>query len=470
MTVETVSIIITIKAGKKSKGFAKHLEPQYLEKGGASLGQELSGKVFELVLEVLDDCLQGMVPSSWKNVGRERRRMVFEHGYTVYRRRIYKDEKGNRRKPLDELLNIRRYERNSQNVQELGSALAAKSTFREAADLISFLLKTEISPSSVHRMVKRMGKRILAQEKEPVSRPPGTIPAPVLNGEADGVWIHLQRERKKKAEVKVGMMYTGKIPIGKGRFRCENKVTMTQLGGSTREWQLKMCLEADQTYDLTTTQMVAVGGDGSPWVMHSFDNLLLPQIRKLDPFHVSRAVHQAFGSYLDCSVLLKTLNAEGLEAVITDLHACIQKAHGKRREQMKKTYKYLWNNREALTNLDRRGLPDLPFCTLGAIEGNVDKLVRQRMEGRGFCWTIEGAQMMLAVLRHKDELLAHSFCYVPIGEKKKPVNRVKIPKDRPTYEPVSGSLPIFLGPDQSQPWVKLLRTKLNAGLSINAFL
>jgi hypothetical protein len=78
--------------------------------------------------------------------------------------------------------------------------------------------------------------------------------------------------------------------------------------------------------------------------------------------------------------------------------------------------------------------------------------------------------MMLAVLGHKDELLAHSFCYVPIGEKKKSVNRVKIPKDRPTYEPVSASLPIFLGSDQSEPWVKILRTKLNAGLSINAFL
>ena len=440
-----------------------------MEKETASLGQELSGKVFELILELIDDCFQEMVPDHWKNVGREARCMVFEHGYAVYRRRIYKDENGKRRKPLDELLNIGRYERNSQNVQELGSALAAKSTFRDAADLISFLLKTDISPSSVHRMVKKMGKRILAQEEEPTSKPPGTIPAPVLNGEADGLWIHLQREKKKKAEVKVGMMYTGKIPIGKGRFRCENKVILTQLGGSTREWQLKMCQIADQTYDLTTTQMVAVGGDGSRWVMHSFDGLLLPQVHKLDPFHVSRAVRQAFSPYLDCSALLKTLNTEGLEAVITDLHACIQQAHGKRRELMKKTYTYLWNNRDALTNLDQRGLPDLPFCSLGAIEGNVDKLVRQRMEGRGFCWTIEGAQAMLAVLRHKDELLAHSFRYIPVGKMSKRVNRVKIPRDRPVYEPVSGSLPIFAGPDQSQPWVKLLRSKLNVGLSINAF-
>jgi hypothetical protein len=172
---------------------------------------------------------------------------------------------------------------------------------------------------------------------------------------------------------------------------------LTQLGGSTREWQLRTCQKANQTYDLMNTQMVAVGVDGSPWVMHSFDGFLLPIARKLDFFHVSRAVHQAFGPYLDCSALLKTLKTEGLEAVIADLHACLQKAHGKRREQMKKTYKYLWNNREALTDLGRRGLPDLPFCSQGAIDGNADKLVRQRMEGRVFCWTIEGVQAMLAV-------------------------------------------------------------------------
>jgi hypothetical protein len=144
--------------------------------------------------------------------------MVFEHGYSVYRRRVYKDEKGNRYKPLDQLLDIHKYERNSQNVQELGSVLAAKSTFREAADLISFMLKTDISPISVHRMVKRIGKRILAQEKEPIPRPLGTILAALLYGEADGIWIHLQREKQKRAEVKLGIMYIGKIPHRKRSF------------------------------------------------------------------------------------------------------------------------------------------------------------------------------------------------------------------------------------------------------------
>lgn len=68
----------------------------------------------------------------------------------------------------------------------------------------------------------------------------GQIETEVLYAEADGVYINLQGEEKKRAEVKVGIIYTGKEAIGKGRNRCTNKICITQLGGSNEEWQLKM--------------------------------------------------------------------------------------------------------------------------------------------------------------------------------------------------------------------------------------
>lgn len=469
MTAETVHISITIKAGEKTAEIIKTIDVQDLEKETASLGLELNGQIFRLALELLDEHLRGSVPGNWKNVGRERRSLVFEHGNVHYNRRIYMDDKGRRRKPLDELLDVQVYARNSRTVQEIGSVMAAETTYRKAANMLSYMLKTSFSPSSIQRMVKQTGQGIIEQEGATLSTQAGSIAAPVLYGEADGVWIHLQRERQKKVEVKVAVMYTGKKRIGKQRFRCENKITMTQLGGSTRDWQAKLRELADSTYNLEGTQLMVTGGDGSSWVKQSFDLFNLPQTHLLDRFHVVRAVNRSFGQDLEVSKSLRSLFTDGFEAIVDDLQNCILNAKGKKKDQMMQTYNYLWNNQEALVDLDQRGFSDLTFCTMGSIEGNVDKLVVHRMEGRGCCWRMDGARSMLAVLRHKEELQHHCFHYRAIPRGKKPVNRVKPTLDQQSYRPVSGSLPIFHGCDQSKPWVQLLRHKLNSGLSINAF-
>jgi hypothetical protein len=100
----------------------------------------------------------------------------------------------------------------------------------------------------------------------------------------------------------------------------------------------------------------------------------------------------------------------------------------------------------------------------------VDKLVRQRMEGRGLCWSLAGAQAMLAVLRHKQQLLEHSFKYITVAKPDKFVNRVKGSQNKKVYSPYSVSVPIFSGSDASKPWVQLLKRKIDDGLSLNAYL
>ena len=46
---------------------------------------------------------------------------------------------------------------------------------------------------------------------------------------------------------------------------------------------------------------------------------------------------------------------------------------------------------------------------LGAIEGNVDKLVVRRLKSRGRSWSPDGAKAMLAVCRRKNELKNNTF-------------------------------------------------------------
>jgi len=470
MTVGTVSISITINAGQSTRQIEKQINVKELEQAFEQLDQEMSSEVYTAILETVDDEIRHLVPATWQNVGREPRSIVLAQGWVSYCRRIYLDEDGQRVKPLDVILGIEAYARNSLKVQEMGSVLAAQTTYRQGARSLSFMLKTDISPSSVMRMAWDTGQRIMEQEEAFRSDVPGKISAPVLYGESDGVWLHLQHEKERRKEVRVATVYTGKKPIGKDRYETVNKLVFTQLGGDTREWQIHLREMIDHTYRLSDTQLLVAGGDGNFWVRQSFDLLNLPQTFVLDRFHVVRALRRSFSGDLVIKDVKKKLYSDGFEAIAGDLSACILKAKGKKKESMQDTYQYLQNHQDALMDLGKRGLPDFAFCTLGTIEGVAGKSVAHRMKGRGCSWRIPGARSMLAVLRHIHELIDHSYKYHLIPPTGKYINRVKTAAGQQIYQPVSGSISLFHGGDQSKPWVQLLKHKLNIGLSLNAYL
>ncbi len=143
---------------------------------------------------------------------------------------------------------------------------------------------------------------------------------------------------------------------------------------------------------------------------HSFDLLNLPQFPVLDRFHVARAVHSAF-SKLTNSRCSWTLSSPNLlrRSNLRQILELINQSKGKQTMLLKHALNYLENNQQALLDLEHRLPSDLKSATLGCAEANVDKLVRQRMRGRGFSWSVDGAQAMLAVLRHKDSLSGLSF-------------------------------------------------------------
>ncbi len=192
--------------------------------------------------------------------------------------------------------------------------------------------------------------------------------------------------------MKVGLLYSGKKRIGSDRFCCENKVVMTQIGGSNETWQIKLRELADRHFDLNQTNYLVVGGDGATWVKHSFDLLNLPQFPVLDRFHVARAVHSAFGKLTNSQVLLDALFSQPFETVKPQILELINQSKGKQTMLLKHALNYLENNQQALLDLEHRLPSDLKSATLGCAEANVDKLVRQRMRGRGFSWSVDGAQ------------------------------------------------------------------------------
>jgi hypothetical protein len=461
MTDESVGISITIKVEEMVMEIQEKVPMAAVEETVQRLSLGVGQQVLQGVIHVLDDRLAQSVPSEWRNVGTETRWMVSSLGAVRYKRRVYQDEQQRRRKPIDDLFDLPRYGRMSGRVKEMGSSLACSGTYRLAADQLSYLTKTPISPSALQRMVWSVGNRIADGEdaerrrifEQGEQHEGGKIAAPVLYGESDGVWVHLQREKKRSTEVRVAILSTGRKQVGKDRYRLENKCCLTAIGLDSEMWQEHILREAHLAYDLSQTRILICGGDGNQWVRHSFDRMELPQHFILDRFHLLRAARRAYQDRGEARRVVSRLRQEGFEAVSPELKQHIQQAEGQKRKLLLDFYQYLHHNQDGLLDLQYRACSFPTY--LGAIEGNVDKLVVHRMKGRGCSWRLPGVRAMLALCRNADQLRSQAYRYLPIQTPPRTYHTLQ-QLDVEYAETAQGSMPVFQGPHQNRPWVKSL--------------
>lgn len=462
MTDKAVQISITIRVAKKEREIEETIKLDEIEESIQRIAIETGQESLEMGLQEIDEEIAKQVSKDWQNVGTEERWLVSSLGEIRYKRRIYLDKKGRRRKPIDELLGIQRYGRMSGRVQEMGASLACMGTYRLAARQLSFITKTPISHSAVQRVAWGIGNRIADGEEAERKRvfeqgeaiEPGRIKAPVLYGESDGVWVHLQREKRRSAEVRVATISTGRKQIGKNRYRFENKCCITAIGLNSEQWQEQIVQETHLYYDLSETKMLISGGDGNQWVRHSFDRMSIRQAFVLDRFHLHRAARRTFHDKAEAKQIVTQICERGFSSVTKDLRQRIEQSEGREKQKLEDFYRYIHNNQDGLLDLEKRGI-DLP-AYLGGIEGNVDKLVVHRMKGRGCSWRLRGLRAMLALCRNCDALKQHSYRYLPLSIPNKPIHRVQ--KLEVEYaEVLLKTMPILYGPDHDKPWVNNLR-------------
>jgi hypothetical protein len=463
MTEKTVTISITTEVNGKAL-------KQEISVGSAGLDGELIKMMADLMrtiiaagLEAIDDQIREREAKDWKNLGREKHRVLTAMGEVEIKRRVYRDGAGKRRKPLDEQMGLGRYQRETNVVRMMGAWLATQNSYRDAADELSYLVKNRITHSKIQRMVWAIGNALADVEEAEINHWDGgadwqeKINTPVLFGESDGVMIALQRERRRKVEARVGIMYTGKKAIGAGRYRLQNKVCMTKLVHNSQEWQQIIQKMADKHYDLSAVKHLITGGDGNVWVKKSFDYISVEQRENvLDRYHLYRASKTALGFSRETIQVVKRMRQHGLPAVIDDLNQAHKNARGRRKERLAEYIQYLESNQDALKDvqLSENGRP----LSLGGIEGNVDKLVARRMKGRGRSWRIPGARAMVTLCRYRPQLrdLTLKLTYQP-GQP----SALKSKKSIRYGSWLQCSLPLFSSSYQNQPWAKELRRNLH---------
>jgi len=469
MTDEAVQIIITVEVeGRKipTRSMKVSLNAKIDESFRYEM-QLMEQELFGTILEVADERLWRTVAYDWKNVGREERQLVTSVGWISFKRRVFVDGDGKRRKPLDEMLAIKPRGHYSQGVALKASYLVSELPYRKTSPVLSWLVRTEISHSTIGRLMLRVGQSLEAEEEEARNLvfeqgevpEAGKIPAKILYGESDGVYISLQREQQKKTEVRVGILYTGKKAIAKGRKRLENKVVVTKIVENSQEWQETMLKAAYENYDLDNTTRMITGGDGGRWVRQSFDYLDLPRDFILDRFHLYRDARRAFGFCAQTDAWIYKIRTEDLESVLPDMLAALSKAPPAQAKRMRRFIQYLVNNRDGLLDPDCRAHIQSGFERLGAIEGNVDKLVVRRLKGRGRSWSKAGAKAMLATCRHQSELREGAF--KPF--ERKPAEKPSQPKTRkPDYgDWLQAGVPAFYYGHKNRPWAIILRDRIH---------
>lgn len=261
------------------------------------LAQELA----KTLLENIDKQLIRERDQSLKVECLKEHRVTTIFGDVRIRRRLYRDSNGQSRFLLDEEMGLDKGCHISPNVKEMATFISSHFPFLRSEEILRAVLPSGISHTSIHRLVGKLTAPYLEAEEVEIEEvfDGGAIPesggktVPYLFVEADGTSIALQREKARRAEVKVGIAYEGWQEVSKGRYKLKGKTVYTGIMGGDRFWE-GFSLALSKKYDLSQIGKVVVGGDGASWVKEGAE--LLGGIYELDRFHLKRALHRGLAN------------------------------------------------------------------------------------------------------------------------------------------------------------------------------
>ena len=393
-------------------------------------------------------------------------------GRVRVKRRQYRDLGGRYRYLLDEFLGMGGYGHATVVVQELASELAAAMPYRRSAQVLKKTSAIDLSHQTIWRAVAKLADGYLKKAHTELKRfvETGEIPegegrkAAQLLVEADGVYLSLQREKARKAEVKLGIAYEGWEKVGKDRYRTVNKTTYADVAGENVFWEA-MTLKLGKKYDLSRVGRPIVGGDGAEWVKKGAS--YIGGRFQLDRYHLNRELTQALG--LDKAtkrVVWQACECGQVEVALAVLAEAGQRSRGEEALRIARAYRYLSENKSGIGDYRLElGEAGKHLRRTGAIEGSVDKFVVRRMKNQGMSWKVKGIRRLLCLR----SLVLEGRLGKWLLEVNQQQSAVRLPEKKVRHlitrcvKPDHGrylasALPALTGPHASRPWVRALKT------------
>jgi hypothetical protein len=442
-----------------------------LDKFVLSKALEWGRKLYKAILEQADKL---MAEHREKGLKIEHMRGVWYQtclGAVKVQRRQYHDDRGSYRYLLDEMVGVDRHCHITSGVQSLALELASVMPYRRSAEVLRKTSGIDLTHQTIWRLMGKTADPYLKKAEEEVKwfLKTGEIPegdgkkASRLLIEADGVMLSLQREKERKAEVKLGIAYEGWETVGKDRYRTVNKTVFAAMGNCDSFWA-GMSLKLQRKYDLSRLKEIIVGGDGAAWVKEGV-GFVNGQFQ-LDRYHLHRELCTALGQDRQTKAKIWQACEHGdVDTALLILGEAMTKTRGEQARRIANAYRYLSENRLGLGDYRLRlGEAGKELRRTGAMEGNVDKLVVRRMKNQGMSWTLKGIRRLLWVrfLVLEGQLESHLRSGNPkegtvISRKKarRVVTQLSV-QEPDTW--LQAGLPALTGPYASRPWVRLLKS------------
>jgi len=359
-------------------------EPAILDEIYSELRHAMSDAI-----SVFDERMVREKPLGWSIKDKRSRTLFTEFGEVTYTRRIYIDEYDERRYLTDEVLDIcpRRYI--SANAFSIVTGFASDIPYARAAALLCRHTSSAITAPAVMGCLRELGE-ILKEQDEKRRRhlfdegvcPTGDINTKNICAEADGVWVHLQKENNRFAEIKAFCAYEGKVD-GKRK----NTVHHGAITDPTTFSEQAVAKLASR-FSLPDIDCVYYNSDGESWCKAVPDYIKGPEIfASLDPWHLNKMIDAAFPLRATRNRVYSYLKNSDTCGLVDFLKTkSEQKSKGQ--DKVKALYKYVNNNKALINNSGP---------SLGTMEGTIAHVYAARMKVWGGGWSKRGASDMARI-------------------------------------------------------------------------
>ena len=380
---------------------------------------EFGQDITKQILETVDQRLKkGRNKSSYRNKGLRTTTIKTIYGEVTYQRTVYEtyDEYGQKRFVylLDENLQLENIGLISENVVEQIVSSITEMSYRDCAKELREKTGLSISTMGVWNIIQSLGQKLSDEEAVLVSEHKaghlkGEGKAPVLFEEADGVWLSLQGEEKRKrkfpkAEMKLSIAYNGWKDEGQGRYRLNGKVVTA---GFTKATEFHKIREAQiaKEYDLDETEVRIMNGDGAGWIKKVPDKSTHFQ---LDPFHRNKSIRENIShakARKDLYDLLEEGNTEQLFGYLKIYRDSLE--NDEEIERAEALITYFKENEDGLLPYHKQGLklPESPkgleYRDMGTMESHVWSIIAKRMKHNHTSWSINGGNHLAKILAKK---------------------------------------------------------------------
>lgn len=287
-------------------------------------------------------------------------------------------------------------------VRERGVELAVEHSYHRAADILSYEIGDAVSAMSLWRWVQREGKELREKEREQIEevfahgKPPRTdaTPPALVVGEMDGTMI--RQRGGGRMEVKVGVHYSEKKKVSRGRYRVMDKVICAGIE-PIDDFAERWWVSGERAFNISNVRNLLLITDGLDCYREAVADYFPAVVHQLDRWHLNERL---------CSVVQDVKMERRLhewlwEGRERDVIRWL-KFHEfpDREDKAKELIRYLENNLEGINGvrrLPRDTCSHLRRVGSGVVEKTIGTVVCQRLKGRGRVWSPSGAKNLLAL-------------------------------------------------------------------------